>query len=336
MDFVVVGVATQQTALPVDGFPVEYEPRYYVPGAITVEVGGAGFSVARHAARLGHRAFLVAPIGEDVAASTIDLAAERHGVNTSLCLRGLRRTPRSVVLTDPVGRRTVFTDLDEVTEADVDSLGLRAALVDADVVVLGNLDLSRPLIPVVREAGVSLAVDLQDVRDPSDPELDDFLEADILTMSNAYVAGHERESLEMIASRTRARIVMLTMGAAGLLIWRAQDGQARHVPAPEVGPVTTTEGAGDVFLASFLDAHLADGMDPVEAARRAAAETSVHLSAEQARPRHAQHGEYAEDLDPHVLARRMGRPWVTGGLRDAVARRASAWSDPPGESAGDN
>lgn len=327
MDFVVVGVATQQTTLPVDGFPVEFNPGYYVPGAIAVGVGGAGFSVARHAARLGHRAFLVAPIGEDVAASTIDLAAERHGVNTALCLRGLRRTPRSVVLTDPVGRRTVFTDLDGVVEADVDSLEVRAALGTADVAVLGNLDLSRPLIPVVRDARVPLAVDLQDVRDPGDPELDDFLQADILTMSNAYVAGHEHETLDIIAGRARARIVILTMGAGGLLLWQQAGGEALHIPAPEVGPVTTTEGAGDVFLASFLGAHLADGLDPVDAARRAAAETSVHLSAEAAPPRHRAPHEFPEDIDPHDAARRMGRPWVTGGLRDAVARRPGLWGD---------
>ena len=56
MDFVVVGVATQQTALPVDGFPVEYEPRYYVPGAITVEVGGGDFA-AVVSSHVGFRRF---------------------------------------------------------------------------------------------------------------------------------------------------------------------------------------------------------------------------------------------------------------------------------------
>lgn len=317
MDVVVVGVATQQTSLPVERFPIEFQSRQYLPGGITIEVGGAGYSVARHSARLGHRAFLVAPIGEDMAASSIDLVAERDGVNTSLCLRGLRRTPRSVVLTDEGGQRAVYSDLADVADARVDSPDVRHALRTSDVAVLGNLDLSRPLIPVARDAAVPVAVDLQDLRDPTEPELTDFLAADVLSMSNEHLRGEEDEAILELRDRGAHGVIVVTMGSEGLRILPAAGSGTEtpaHVGVERVWPVMTTEGAGDVFLATFLDQLYSCKVAPVPAATAAAADTSRHLGGTTSpltwfpSPQTPAEGINAES------ARRMGRPWVTGGF----------------------
>lgn len=317
MDVVVVGVATQQTSLSVERFPIEFQARQYLPGGITIEVGGAGYSVARHSARLGHRAFLAAPIGEDMAASSIDLVAERDGVNTSLCLRGLRRTPRSVVLTDEGGQRAVYSDLADVADAHVDSPDVRHALRNSHVAVLGNLDLSRPLIPVACEAGVPVAVDLQDLRNPRDAELTDFLAAEVLSMSNEHLRGSEDGAILELRRRGANGVIIVTMASEGLRILPAAGSGVEtpvHVDVSPVWPVMTTEGAGDVFLAAFLDQLYSREVAPVPAATAAAADTSRHLGGTASPlPWFPSPQAPAEENDAE-RARRMGRPWVTGGF----------------------
>lgn len=315
MDVIVVGVATQQLSLPVETFPIEFNPRRYLPGGISVEVGGAGYSVARHSARLGHEAFLVAPIGEDMAASTIDLTAERDRVNTALCARVLRRTPRSVLLQAEGGQRAAFSDLAGVAEARVDSPEVLAALRTADVAVLGNVDFSLPLIPVAKGAGVPVVVDLQDVRDVRAPELDAFTAADVLTMANTYHVGDEATALRALRERGARGFLVVTMGTAGLMILPPDEDEPCGVTVVPAREVTTTEGAGDVFLACLVDALYAQRLPWAEASTRAGRQTAIHLESGNPGPHWYPQKEELEDgrTDPEELARFLGRPWITGG-----------------------
>lgn len=315
MDVVVVGVANQQLSLPVEGFPVDYSPRRYLPGGISVEVGGSGYSVARHSARLGHQSYLVAPIGEDLAASTIDLTAERDHVNTSLCLRDLRRTPRSVLLQATGGQRAVFSDLLGVAEARLSEADVWAAVQTADIIVLGNLDLSRPIIPAAREAGVPVVVDLQDVRDVTAPELEDFLAADVVTMANTYFEGEESESLLVLRGKGARGFLLMTMGRAGVMMLPPDAARPEHIKVDPARTVTTTEGAGDIFLANLVDALYARKLPYAEAVAEAGRATAEHLEHGNPAKHWVPQREELEDgkTDPDEMARFLGRPWITGG-----------------------
>ncbi len=57
---------------------------------------------------------------------------------------------------------------------------------------------------------------------------------------------------------------MLTAGASGAYV--AHDGALTHVEALPVDPIVDSTGAGDAFSAA-LGVALADGADPIEAAR---------------------------------------------------------------------
>ena len=121
MRVVVIGIANQQTSLPVDRFPVEYVAQRYLTGAIRHTVGGVAFNVARSLCALGHVVALASPLGEDYPAAMIDAEAYRYNLSTHLCRRELARTPRSVVLYDTTGRRQVNTDLTDGLRMEFDT-----------------------------------------------------------------------------------------------------------------------------------------------------------------------------------------------------------------------
>ena len=101
MRVAVVGIANVETTVPVERFPVVYEPTRYLPGRIRTGVGGVGFNVARALAGLGTDVVLTAPLGHDLAGDAVREEAAALGLG----LRDVATpvTPRSVVLVDVEG-----------------------------------------------------------------------------------------------------------------------------------------------------------------------------------------------------------------------------------------
>ncbi|MDO5494316.1 MAG: carbohydrate kinase family protein [bacterium] len=281
MKVVVVGIANQQTALPVGGFPVEYEAVRFVPGQIRHTVGGVGFNVARTLSALGHMVALASPLGEDYPAAMVDAEAYRFSISTHLCRRDLRRTPRSIVLYDRTGRRQANVDLADAVDFTFSEEHLAPDLFRAKLVVLGNLDMVRPLIAPVVARGRRLAVDLQDVRGADNPHDEEFLQADYLNMSNEYVRGSEREVLLALREKSRARVLTMTLAEHGALVLDRTMAEPAHVPAPEVEP-RNTAGAGDIAFAKFLHVHLKLKEDPVAAMARGVAAASSYVATDAA------------------------------------------------------
>ncbi|HHW83563.1 MAG TPA: carbohydrate kinase family protein [Actinomycetales bacterium] len=279
MKVVVVGIANQQTALPVEGFPIEYSAARLVPNQIRHTVGGVGFNVARTLSALGHMVALASPLGEDYPAAMVDAEAYRFTISTHLCRRDLVRTPRSVVLFDHAGRRQVNVDLADAAEFVFSPEHLAPDLFRAKLVVLGNLDMVRPLIGPVLERGRRLAVDLQDVQGPDNPYDEEFLQADYLNMSNELVRGSEREVMLALRAKSRARVLTMTLAEHGALVLSREMDEPVHVPAPAVEPYNTA-GAGDIAFAKFLHATLKLREDPVTAAARAVAVASSYVASD--------------------------------------------------------
>lgn len=268
MKAVVVGLASQETILPVEGFPVPYSRTRSVPHQITAAVGGAAFAVCRTLAALGDEAWLAAPLGEDAAAAAIDAAAFRFGLSTALCSRTLARTPRSVILTDPSGRRQVSTDLGDVPSFHLDPAAFAEPLRTTDVVLMDNLDLCRPVLAVAHAAGVPVMVDLQDVGEPLRAD-DEMLGVDVLSMSNARVRGREEDTILALRERSPARLIVMTLAGDGVLALTPEMARPVHVPAHDVGAVTHPYGAGDTFFAALGHYLVAERLAPVAAVRQA-------------------------------------------------------------------
>lgn len=265
MKVVVVGIANQQTAVPVEQFPIPYSTTRHLTGQIRHTVGGVGFNVARVLATFGHAVALAAPLGEDYPAAMIDAEAYRYGVSTHLCRRELRRTPRSVVLWTKGGRRQANVDLTDAASFVFEEDGLAPDLFRAKLVVLGNIDMTRPLVTPIVQRGQRLAVDLQDIQGPDNPWDQDFLAADYLNMSNVNVEGREAEILFALREKSRARVLIMTMDSRGALVLERGASEPVQVPAPSV-PVLNSVGAGDTFFATFLHHHLKGKLPAVDSA----------------------------------------------------------------------
>ncbi|MEM9048740.1 MAG: sugar kinase [Pseudomonadota bacterium] len=81
----------------------------------------------------------------------------------------------------------------------------------------------------------------------------------------AHPAGSPQEALAGFAAAGSGQVAM-KIGPEGVLI--RTEGQTRHIPGAQTGPIVDTTGAGDSWNAAFLAA-LCGGADPAAAARSA-------------------------------------------------------------------
>jgi acarbose 7IV-phosphotransferase len=274
MRVLVAGTANVQVTVPVDGFPVEYEPVRYLPGRIAIAVGGVGFNQARHLAALGNRVSFAGPIGADSLGFVVAAEFDRLSINTSLAPIALPANPRSVILVAPDGQRAVHTDLGAALDFRFDDSSVSRAVATAEVVVVGNLDFSRALLGPASAAGRPVAVDLQVVRRLNDAYHRDFLAADLISASSE---GHEspREFLAELRIRSRSDLVVVTLGADGCL-GATSDGEVHHVRPPRKLTADTT-GAGDCFFASLVQHRLCEKLPALDALRLATGAVSRFL-----------------------------------------------------------
>ena len=120
---------------------------------------------------------------------------------------------------------------------------------------------------MAKRAGAVLACDLQDVRDPDDDYLTDFMEgADILFVSSTHHLN-PAPMLKQLVRRSNGSMVVCGRGGLGVAI-ATTDG-IRVYPPPRVDlPVVDTNGAGDALAVGFLVAHELEGRPVEEAVQR--------------------------------------------------------------------
>ena len=111
----VLGSCNVSVTVPVDGFPVTYEPTRYLPGQITWRPSGVALNVAEGLALQGEDVRLYAPWAEDAPGMLVAEHCERWGIALQACAR-IPATARSVVLVAPDGTRMINTDLAGVLE----------------------------------------------------------------------------------------------------------------------------------------------------------------------------------------------------------------------------
>lgn len=221
--------------------------------------GGAPTYTARGMARLGHDTRLLGALGDDVAGRTVRTALEVDGVDCATVFEDPAGTTRSANLVFPGGRRLFFFDGGSHTTLVPSSALVSAALAGADLVFSALADWARHVVVAARSAGILVAVDLQDVRDPADPYRADFVAAaDHIFASAAHLSDPVAAARRWMAHGP-ARTVVFGMGDRGaLLVSRpAQPGGepvvVRQPPAQVDRPVVDTTGAGDALACGFLD-----------------------------------------------------------------------------------
>lgn len=245
--------------------------------AYRVQVGGMTANAVVAAARLGARARILAPVGDDGSLGAFRAHFEREGVDASglLVVPGAQSSVAAVVV-DATGQRLIIGHrgdaLSRVPELPA------AALDGADVL------LTDPRCPAwcVRALEVARARGVLSVLDADVAPAQDLRQAVSLAAWAVFSEpglqafsgpGCTHEDALRAALAAGARHAVVTLGERGLL-WLEGPGVPQAVPAFAVPQVVDTTSAGDVFHAA-LGCALARGQGALASLRFAAAAAAL-------------------------------------------------------------
>ena len=219
----------------------------FLPPVAHCLVGGNAVNVAVQLARLGRQVDYFGAVGDDAEGHAVCDALVANGVGTG----ALRRvtgaaTARTDIETLPGGeRRFVFESFGACAgyrpgPAEIERLA------GMQYLHIGWLRGVTEFRQALRHAGVIVS---QDLSVNNHVEELDPAGLDIAFGSSSPEAG-EAESARLLGRG--ARLAVVTLGAAGSLV--NQGGKIIRIAA-RPAPVEDTTGAGDAFIAGFLDAH---------------------------------------------------------------------------------
>ena len=261
------GLVNTETTARVRKFPIDYYPIDYPFFGVSTAVSGVAYNIALALNTLGDEVKLMSMTGDDFPAAYIKSQLKHAGIGEENLKAKLKETPNSVVLYDETGRRQIYCDLKDIQES---TYGFQAKQVaDADLVVACNINFNRELLRLAKEMGKTVATDVHVLGNVYDDYNREFMEcADILFLSDEAVGDDPYGFIEKLEEAYRTPIIVMGRGSKGALMYLRDDDWFHEMPAPHVGEVINTVGAGDALFSAFLHFY-AKGFRPVECLKRA-------------------------------------------------------------------
>lgn len=269
MKILVSGLLNIETTAAVRGFPINYYPIDYPFFGVDSNVSGVGYNIAKALTILSDEVRLVSYLGKDAEGERILAQLGKDNIGTDMIETSLQRTPASVVLYEPDGRRQIYCDLKDIQERSLEPEKLEEELKSCDIAALCNINFNRELIRKAKELGVMTATDVHVLSSIEDEYNRDFMEnADILFLSDEKLPCEPEEFILKLKESYQNRIIVIGMGAKGAMLY--EDGMDRiiHVPAYSEAKVVNTIGAGDALFSAFLHFY-AKGNDAYTALKKA-------------------------------------------------------------------
>ena len=249
----VSGLLNIETTVAVRGFPIHYYPIDYPFFGVNSNVAGVGFNVAKALRTLDDDVELVSFLGEDYEAGRICAELKNCGISDAGIRWALQKTPTSVILFAPDGRRQVYCDLKDIQEQSLDVENLEGKLSQVDAAVICNINFNRGLIRKAREMNVLTATDVHVLEDVENDYNRDFMEnADILFLSDEKLPCAPEEFIQRLRDRYHNRVIVIGMGGKGAMLLDAEANLLTTVPAYSKVKVVNTVGAGDSLFSAFL------------------------------------------------------------------------------------
>jgi fructoselysine 6-kinase len=246
----------------------------YLPPVALATVGGNAVNVAVHLRRLGRRTAYFGAVGEDKEGRRTRVCLAENGIDLEHLLTLPGPTAFTNLGMDPGGERIIAFEEFGVCRGYRPSEAEVEALRAARHVHLGWLDDGGALKRALAGAGVSVSQDLA---------VNAGAEDLAIAFASAGTAPDRAQALLQQTLEQGARLAVVTCGALGSI---ASDG--RQYAETGIAPVEVvdTTGAGDTFIAGFIDAHLRGRglLACLEAGRDAAAGTCRHLGGFPQRP----------------------------------------------------
>jgi ribokinase len=268
-EILISGLINFETTLRVDHFPVEYSPVLYPFHGIRSTISGVGYNLTKALKTLGHNPYLLSLVGRDTAGALVYQALLHDGLCPDHVCQTLDQTAQSVILYDSQGKRQIHVDLKDIQNHAYPVDLFARLLPSCRLAILCNINFSRTLLGIARQAGVPVATDVHAISDLDDPYNMDFMaQADILFMSDENLSVSPQEWASAIMKKYRPKIIVIGMGSSGALLGLAANSSLMIIPAVTTRPVINTIGAGDALFASFIHCYL-QSADPYLALQKA-------------------------------------------------------------------
>lgn len=275
----VSGLINIETTLRVESFPIQYTPVRYPFFNVHSSVSGVGYNIAKALTVLGNEVRLLSLIGRDPLATLVHEALQRDGISGKNVLPLVEETAQSVILYDGEGRRQINVDLKDVQETPYPAARFAQAAAGCSLLVLSNINFSRPFLESARKAGRQVATDVHAISDLNDPYNADFMRAaNILFMSHEWLPVSPEDWARRVWDRYPAEVLVIGLGAEGALLAVRKDNVIERLPAARTRPPVNTIGAGDALFAAFLHGYLKTG-DPYISLKKAMLFASYKIGA---------------------------------------------------------
>jgi sugar/nucleoside kinase (ribokinase family) len=230
-------------------------------------VGQAGGYASRGYAQLGHRTAFIGHIGDDFSGRFIRETFSRDGIDTTALFIDPLGTGRSINFMYGDGRRKNFYDGKGHMQFQPDLDICRAVLAPAKLAHFNIPNWARYLLPLAKELGLTIAVDIQDVVAIDDPYRRDFIDAADILFLSATNYSDPTPLIETFLRRNPEQIVIVGRGPAGCAL--GTQAGIRFFPAVEMdAPVIDTNGAGDGLAVGFLSSYILDNYSLTDSIRR--------------------------------------------------------------------
>ncbi len=267
--FLVSGIINIETTMQVDEFPVPYTPVEYPFFTIDATVSGVGFNITKALTRLGNKATLLSLIGRDFAVASVRAEFAAYYIDDSYVLETVAQTARSVIIYDQDGRSKIVVDLKNYQKQIYSIAHFEKVLPHCDMAVLCNINFTRPLLALSKQAGKSIASDVHIVEDLDDEYNHDYMAAaDILFMSDELLPEPPEIFAKEVLKKYQPKVLVIAMGAQGALLAYPQEDFIGIFPTVYTRPIVNTIGAGDALFSAFIHSYM-QTQDPYEAIKKA-------------------------------------------------------------------
>lgn len=304
-DIVILGIFVADTAYRAARMPVLGET--LMGQGFQLGPGGKGSNQAVAAAMAGGAVQFISRLGMDAFADMAMATWERAGVAPDITVDADSHTGAAFIFLDAAtGNNAIIVAPGAAAGISVADVEARAEAIGSASVFVTQLECSMTAahraLELARAGGARTVLNPA----PAAPIPDDMLalcdyltpnESEAEALCGIPVTGPQSaaEAAERLLAQG-AGAVIVTLGAQGVLFH--DRARSVHIPAFTMGPVVETTGAGDAFNGAFATA-LAEGADPVDAARFGCMAASISVT----RPGAASSMATRAEIDDALAAR---------------------------------
>ncbi|MCY3413438.1 MAG: carbohydrate kinase family protein [Candidatus Heimdallarchaeota archaeon] len=251
IDFLILGAIGIDTNVYLHGKDIDFTVEANFSDNVDM-IGGAGGYSSHLANGLGFRTAFMGYVGDDFMGKYIIDSLEQVGIQ-SLIFYDPKGTKRSINFMYRDGRRKNFYDGKGSMETIPDMNFVRNHLKKARLIHVNISNWTRYVLPIAKEEGIPLSVDIQDVPDIRDPYRQDYIrEADILFMSGVSLQNPEKTLIELLQIYPE-KVIIIGLGENGCF-YADKNGVKKYPIVNLELPVIDTNGAGDSLAIGFLTA----------------------------------------------------------------------------------